>query len=164
MDAYVGFEGYTLPSGFIYKELTIIYTNGEYSHYIFEKPDNIMLSPQDQKTVRYATRHLNSINYGDGDIPYKQLGAILSKLEDCTIYTYSEIATKLIQKLLPTTVVINTQDLGLKLSKQLPDPDCFRIHINYRYCAKAKALSVKDFIEKYEQNSGSVDVQGAEQF
>ena len=155
MNAYVGLEGYTLPSGFIAKELTIIYTNSEYSHYIFEKPDNIVLSAQDAKTVRYATRHLNSINYGDGDIPYNQLGTILSKLEDFTIYTYSDIASKLLQKFLPTTVVINTQDLGQKLPKQLPDPNCFRLHQNYRYCAKAKAAEVKDFVEN-GQNSESI--------
>ena len=152
MNAYVGVEGYTLPSRYILKELAIIYPNTEYAHYLFEKPKDVVLSQQDEKTVRYATRHLNSINYADGDMPYQQLEPILLRLSDYTIYTYSEIATKLIQKFLPTTVVINTQDLGQKLSKHLPDPNCFRLHQNYRYCAKAKAAEVKDFVEN-EQNS-----------
>ena len=158
MDAYVGLEGYTIPSGFIAKELTIIYANAEYSHYIFEKPDNIVLSPQDEKTVRYTTRHLNTLSYEDGDIPYNQLGPILGKLKDFTIYTYSLVASNLIQNFLPTTVVINTQDLGQKLPKHLPDPNCFRLHQNYRYCAKAKAAEVKDFIQN-EQNSECTAVQ-----
>ena len=162
MDAYVGIEGYTLPAGYILKELVIIHPNTEYAHYLFKKPDDFVLSHQDEKTVRYATRYLNSLNYADGDTPYQQLESILQKLSDCTIYTYSEVATKLIQELLPTTVVINTQDLGQKLSKQLPDSGCFRIHLNYRYCAKAKALSIKDFIEKDEQNSGTVAEQYTE--
>ena len=155
MDAYVGLEGYTLPSGFIVKELTIIYTNAEYSHYIFEKPDNIVLSPQDEKTVRYATRHLNSLSYGDGDIPYNQLGPILGKLKDFTIYTYSLVASNLIQNFLPTTVVINSQDLGHKIPKHLPNPNCFRLHQNYRYCAKAKAAEVKDFVENGQHSESA---------
>jgi len=156
MDVYVGVEGYTLPTRFILKELAIIFPNTEYSQYLFEKPNNIVLSLQDEKTVRYATRHLNSLNYGDGDIPYIQIGPIISKLEHFNIYTYSDIASKLIQKFLPTTVVINTQDLGHKLSKQLPEPNCFRLHQNYRYCAKAKAVEVKDFVEN-GQNSESIE-------
>ena len=161
MNVCVGVEGYTLPTGYILKELAIIYPNTEYAHYLFEKPEDVILSQRDEKTVRYATRYLNSLNYADGDIPYQQLESILQKLSDCTIYTYSEVAAKLIQELLPTTVVINTQDLGQKLSKQLPDSGCFRIHLNYRYCAKAKALSIIDFVEN-EQNRRSVAEQYTE--
>ena len=148
MDVYVGVEGFTLPTRFIAKELTVIFPNTEYAHYLFEKPSDIVLTTQDEKTVRYATRNLNSLNYADGDLPYNQLGVILSRLEDFTIYTYSVIASKLIQSYLPTTVVINTQDLGHKLPKELPNSNCFRLHQNYRYCAKAKAAEVKNFIEK----------------
>ena len=158
MNVYVGVEGYTLPSGFILKELVIMFPNTEYSHYIFEKPNDIVLSPQDAKTVRYATRNLNSLNYEDGDISYNQLGTILDKLKDFTIYTYSLIASNLIQKFLPTTVVINSQNLGQKLPKHLPNPNCFRLHQNYRYCAKAKSYAVRNFIE-YEHHRRS----GAEQ-
>ena len=155
-------EGYTLPTGFIAKELAVIFPNSEYAHYLFEKPNNFVLSLTDKKTLRYATRHLNNLSYDDGDIPYNQIGPILQKLTNYSIYTYSEIVKNFIQVFLPTTVVINTQDLGYQLPKTLPDPSCFRIH-RPRYCAKAKALAVKNFIE-HGQNSGSVDVQGAEQF
>ena len=151
MDVYVGIEGYTLPTGFIAKELTIIFPNTEYTHYLFEKPVNFILSLIDEKTVRYATRHLNNLIYADGDTPYNQLGPILQKLSKYTIYTYSQIASNFIQEFLPTTIVINTQDLGHQLPKVLPDPSCFRLHCP-RYCAKAKALAVRDFVE-HEQNS-----------
>lgn len=160
MDVYIGLEGYTLPCRYIVKEMSVIFPNAEYSHYIFEKPNDIVLTAQDQTTIRYATRNLNSLNYADGDVPYNQLGVIFSKLDDFVIYTYSIIASKLIQSYLPTTVVINTQDLGHKLPKELPDPNCFRLHQNYRYCAKAKAAEVKDFVEN-GQNSESAAVQCA---
>ena len=148
MDVYIGLEGFTLPTGYIVKEMSIIFPNREYSHYIFEKPNDVMLTAQDERTVRYATRNLHNLNYADGDIPYSQLGLILSRLEDFTIYTYSIIASKLRQSHLPTTVVINTQDQGHKLPKELPDSNCFRLHQNYRYCSKAKAIEIKDFVEK----------------
>ena len=155
MDAYIGIEGYTLPTGFIAKELTVIFPNTEYTHYLFERPANFVLSQRDEKTVRYATRYLNNLIYADGDTPYNQLGPILQKLSNYTIYTYSQIASNFIQEFLPTTIVINTQDLGYQLPKILPDPSCFRIH-RPRYCAKAKALAVRDFVE---QNIESVAAQ-----
>ena len=68
MDAYIGIEGYTLPTGFIAKELTVIFPNTEYTHYLFERPANFVLSQRDEKTVRYATRYLNNLIYADGDI------------------------------------------------------------------------------------------------
>ena len=149
MDAYVGIEGFTLPSGYIIKELTILFPNTEYSHYILSKPKDIFLTAQDERTIRYVTRNLNSLNYADGDVPYEQLQTIFSRLEDFTIYTYSRIVAKSIQQYLPTTVVVNTQDLGHVLSKHLPDSNCFRLHTNYRYCSKAKSVAIKEFIEEY---------------
>ena len=115
-----------------------------------------MLTAQDEMTIRYATRNIHSLNFADGDISYDQIGVILGKLEDYFIYTYSSIAAKFIQQFLPTSVVTNTKDLGHILAESQPDPNCFRIHRDYRYCAKAKAIEVKDFIENelYTQYSG----------
>ena len=150
MNCYVGLEGFTLPIGYIIKELTIIFPNIEYNHFIFEPPKDLELSTCDQKPVRYASRHLNSISYTDGDIPYENIDPILKKITEYTVYTYSEVAAKMIQQSLPTTIVINTQDLGHQLPKELPNSDCFRLHNRFRYCAKAKAIAVKEFIETIE--------------
>ena len=153
-EVFVALEGFTLPSGYICKALTIIYPNTEYSQYIFEKPKNIKFTEQDERTVRYATTNLHSLHFCDGDIPYEQIDIIFSKLDDFTIYTYSNIAVKFIQQFLPTTVVINTQELGHKLPDRLPQSNCFRLHLNYRYCSKAKAIAVKEFMEnEYGQNT-----------
>ena len=148
MDVYIALEGFTLPSGYIVKEMTTIFPNGEYNHYIFMNPKDVTLTAQDERTVRYATKNLHGLNYADGDIPYDQFEVIFGKLTDFNIYTYSVIAVKFIQQFLPTTVVVNTQDMGHKLPKCLPDSNCFRMHKNYRYCSKSKAAEIRDFIEK----------------
>ena len=98
MDVYVAAEGYTLPCGFILKELCIFFPNGEYNHYMFKSPGDITLTATDEKTVRWATRHLNNLCYDDGDLSIEQLRVILYKLKDCTLYTYSPLVEKLIQK------------------------------------------------------------------
>jgi len=152
-EVFVGLEGFTLPSGYICKALTIIYPNTEYSQFILEKPKNIMLTEQDERTVRYATSNLHSLQFSDGDVPYDQLDVIFRKLEGYTVYTYSNTAVKFILQFLPTTVVINTQDFGHKLPTSLPESNCFRIHLNYRYCSKAKAIEVKHFCENAQTSS-----------
>ena len=152
MDVYVGAEGYTLPCRFILKELCIIFPNGEYNHYLFKSPSHITLTATDERTVRWATKCLNKLSYDDGDLSIEQLGAILYKLKDFTIYTYTSLVEKLIQNFLPTTVVINAQDMEYHLPKILPNPNCFRNH-SYRYCAKAKAIAIKNFIEKEDNDS-----------
>ena len=152
MDVYVAAEGYTLPCGFILKELCIIFPNGEYNHHLFKSPDHITLTATDERTVRWSTKNLNNLSYDDGDLSIEQLEVILYKLKDFTIYTYTSLVEKLIQNYLPTTVVINTQDMEYHLPITLPNPNCFRQH-SYRYCAKAKAIAIKNFIEKEDSDS-----------
>ena len=145
MEVYIAMEGFTLPSDFVLKELFELFPNGEYNHLLFLPPD-IALTEADKRTVRYTTKNLNNISYFDGDVPYNQLHEILSKLRDYKIYTYSEVAVKTLQSHLPMTVIINIQDMGFKMPGQPEDPCCFRIH-NHRYCAKAKGLAIKSFMD-----------------
>lgn len=146
MEVCVAIEGFTLPSRYVLKELALIFSKEEYDHFMFMRPTDFILTEADKRTVRYITYKLNNISYDDGDIPYNQIQNILRKLRQYTIYTYSDIAKKFLQECLPTTVIINTQELGLQLQKSLPNPQCFRHH-NHRYCAKAKAIAVMKFIE-----------------
>ena len=145
MEVYIGLEGYTLPSGFIVKELCVLYPNGEYSHHLFKPPSNKLLSEIERRTVRYATIHLNHISYNDGYIPYANVDEILSKYQDCQVFTYGEVSLNFLQSAMPTTVIENIQNRGFKLSAELSDPGCCRIHPP-RYCAKAKALAIKSFL------------------
>ena len=70
----------------------------------------------------------------------------IQKIKDLKVYTYSDIAVKLLQQHLPTTAIENIQDQGYKMPPQLPNSKCFRKH-NQRYCAKAKAIAIRKFVE-----------------
>ena len=144
MPVFIGIEGYTLPSGFILKELCIIYPNDDWEQYLFQSPI-VDLTEADERTIRYASKNLNGLGYSDGYIAYSQIGNTLDPVKDDTIYTYSDIAVCTLQKYLPTTVIINIQDKGFLMPKKLPDSGCFRKHCQ-RYCAKAKAIEVKKFM------------------
>ena len=146
MDVYVGVEGYTLPSGFIVKELCVMYTNNEFSHFLFEAPADYYLSDSDKTTILFTTKYLNKLSYYDGDIPYTLLSSILHKLRQYKIYTYGQTSQKLLQGFLPTTIVVNLQSSGFAMSEFLQNPECGRIH-PARYCAKAKTLAIQKFIE-----------------
>ena len=145
MSVFVGMDGYTLPNGFIMKELCVLYPNDEYNHFLFKKPDSL-LSQISERTVRYTTQHLNNLSYEDGDITYTLIPDILDKIKDLKVYTYSDIAQKFLQEILPTTTIENVQNRGYQMPAKLPDSKCFRTH-NQRYCAKAKAIAVKKFMK-----------------
>jgi hypothetical protein len=139
-------EGYTLPSGFIVKELCLLYSNWEFCHLLFKPPTNQNLSEGDRRTIRYTTTNLNQLVYHDGDVPYECLHDILTKVRLHKIYTYSDVAQRFLQHILPTAIITNIQAQGFTMPSMLPDPACFRLH-NPRYCAKAKAIAVKRFVE-----------------
>ena len=144
MSVVIGVEGYTLPSGFVMKELCMLFPNGEYNHFLFAKPD-MELTEGDLRAMRYTTENLNNLSYDDGDTPYNLIGEILEKVKDCRISTYSEISLKTLQKFLPTTLIVNVQNRGFKMPAVLPKYDCFRNH-NSRYCAKSKAFEVMKYL------------------
>ena len=145
MAVCIGGEGYTLPSGFLLKELCIMHPNNEYSHYLFKTDHCLSLTENDLRTIRYVTEKVNGLLYHDGDIPLKHLREILNRYKDNIIYTYSELMRTTIQQHLPVTVVINVQDMGYTLPRLLPDPHCFRFHC-FRYCAKSKAIAIRNFM------------------
>ena len=144
MKIIISIEGYTLTSGFIIKEICYIYQNGEYNHYLIRNPER-PLTENERRTVRYTTQHLNNLDYFEGDIPYTLIPSLLSHLRDYKLYTYSDIAVKVLQSYLPTTSIENIQDQGYKMPCILPNPGCFKMH-NPRYCAKSKALKVKRYL------------------
>ena len=149
MNAYVGIEGYTTKSGFIHKELCIYYDGEEFDHYLFKRP-GWDLTEKDMKTVRYASSQLNGLHFNDGDIPYEEFGLIPKAIAGYQIYTFSDLAVNTLRKYLPKTWKIkNIQDLGYEMPKHLPNSHCFRSHRS-RYCAKSKALEVRDFMKCFE--------------
>ena len=146
MSAYVGFEGYQTKSGFIHKELCIYYDENDYDHFIFKKPE-WEVSEKDMKSVRYCCTQLNGLKFNDGSVPYNEIETILKKIENHQIYTFSDIAVKTLKKYLPNCSKIkNIQDLGFEMPTILPFSNCFRAKHRPRYCAKAKAKEVKEFM------------------
>ena len=128
---------------------------------MFAKPSWI-LTGRDLETVRYASSQLNGLHLYDGSIPYKEIGEILQSIRGYQIYTFSDLAVKTLRKYLPDTKKIkNIQDLGFEMPKELPNSHCFRSHNvldrkhyftspRYRYCAKAKAQEVRDFMRCFD--------------
>ena len=145
MEVYVATEGFTLPCGYVVKELCIMYPNHGYEHYLLQPPVNQQLSEIDYRTIRFATKNLNNLAYHDGDIPYTCIPDILKKIRYHKIFTYSEITLRCLQEILPTTVITNIQALGFKMPSTLPGSTCVKRH-NPRYCALSKAIAVKNFM------------------
>ena len=125
----------------------IVYPNNEFDHYLMKSP-GWTLTAADKRTILYTTQNLNNLQFRDGKVPYEHLLNILDPINDTVIYTYGDAASAFLQKLLPTTVVKNLQRDGYVMPKQLPDSGCFRKHCA-RYCAKAKAIAIKDFVENH---------------
>ena len=161
MNAYVGVEGFSTKSGFILKELCIFYDGGEYDHYLFKEP-SWTLTGRDLDAVHYVSSQLNGLHLYDGSIPYKDIVGILEGIKGYEIYTFSDLAVKTLRKYLPDTETLkNIQGLGFEMPKQLPNSHCFRSHnvmdkkhsiksSRYRYCAKAKAQEVMNFMRCYD--------------
>ena len=124
MTAYIGIDGFTLPSGFILKEMCILYPNDEYDHYLF-KNRGWQLTEANRRTIRYTTKNLNNLCYEDGFIPYEQIANILDSVKDVTICTYSEIAVTILQRYLPTTVIEIHKMMGLTCLKLYLTQDAF---------------------------------------
>ena len=145
MKVFIAIEGCTLKSGFVIKEICYIYKNGDYNHFLIKNPDRLS-SESERRTIRYTTKHLNNLCYFDGDIPYDMIPSLLNHLNDAKLYTYSDIAEKVLQVYLPNTEIENIQNQGYKMPAVLPNSGCFRAHTQ-RYCAKAKALDIKKYLD-----------------
>ena len=149
MNVFIGVEGFTLPAGFIAKEICILFPNREFCHYIFKAPINPNLSAADHRTIRFTTDKLNKLSWYDGFISYETIPEIMIEFQQFRIFTYGEVVMRFIQKLLPLSVVTNTQTDGYAMPSVLPNPACCRDHPP-RYCAKAKAVAIGEFVESLD--------------
>ena len=78
----VGAEGYQLQYERIIKELTLLFSNGEFNHVLFAPPEKFHISNIDLQTIRYTTKHLNELGYQDGSVPYSFLQRISNKVSN----------------------------------------------------------------------------------
>ena len=146
-EVFVGAEGYCLSTRFIVKELSILSDDDEFDHFILSKPVDYQCTPADSVTINYVSRYINSLSFEDGDISYDILPTIIGKLKNHRIYCYGRITQKMLQSYLPTTTVIDIQEMGYRMEKTLLPRSCGRNHPS-RFCSLSKAYAIKQFIKK----------------
>ena len=77
---YVGLEGFVMKRCYVIKELSVLFDDDRRDHYRFAAPKDLSLTPDEARTVRYASRHLNGLSIYDSGIDYDQLRPILDSL------------------------------------------------------------------------------------
>ena len=144
-DSIVVFEGFQAQPSFIAKEMTVVPYDysANYQHFMFNPPENLILSPRDQRSVAYC-ENLNGLTLTDDCyLPYEMIGYILAKLSNSTIYTAGHQARDLLKYYLPYTTVIDVcSNYGFKYPLQLESVKCFKQH-SARYCSLSKAFTLK---------------------
>ena len=141
---FIAAEGFTLPGRFIVKEITLMFENGEYNHFLLEPPSDYFPTREEITTIKYTTNNIHGINYTDGTISYEKLTEILCKLHNCKVFCYGENTRSMLQSYIPFTPVVNIQQIGYKIPSSLPPGLCGRNHLG-RNCSFAKAIAVKNF-------------------
>ena len=58
-DCVVAVEGFYVSGQYVAKELTILFDENNYQHFMFNSPKNLVLSNKDIKTVK----NMNDLNY-----------------------------------------------------------------------------------------------------
>ncbi len=134
----VSVEGYSLPDGYVIKELTIMSMSGDYTHVTF-KPPPMPLSPVDQRTIDYACRYLNGLFWEEGLLPYTMLPGILETLRGAELICHGVMASTWLKKVCPNSRIRDTSTQQQKFPRTIPFwTSCGKNH-NTRYCSLHKA-------------------------
>ena len=144
-------EGYTLPTWYIIKEMTVIFENNNLQHFQFAAPTDFQPTGRDLYTIRFTTKYINEIAYSDNSLLlYPMIDCILQKLSSQTIYVAGHCAYQFLSTKLPTTRIIDVcTKHDFKYPKELPTANCFKQH-RPRYCSMAKATYVKHFMDSLD--------------
>ena len=142
-------EGFNLPSGYIVKELTIIFNDDSYQHFHFNAPKDFFPTAKDLRTINYVRRHLNGLSLSnDCLLPYTSINDILNNLTSYTIYVAGNSAHKFIMNHLPLNNIIDIcSEYDFKYPEELLPMGCFKQH-NPRYCSLSKAKYIKSIIKE----------------
>ena len=149
----VTFDGFCLPSRYIIRECTIIYSNGEFDHYRFAAPPDYQPSAEDMKAIQFTSNYLTRLPFIDNSLlPYDCVLTILQKLSNMTLYCAGNQAYHLLKNNLPLTKIVNASSrFGFSYPAVLPSANCGRRH-NPRYCSLAKAFYLRDFMRDDKVN------------
>ena len=140
-------EGFNLSSGYIIKELTILFPDDSYQHFQFNPPNDFHPTAAQWKTINYTQKHLNELTlYDNALLPYSTINDIMQKISSHTIFVAGNITQSVINEYLPLTKVIDIcTEYNFSYPKELPPANCFKQH-RPRYCSMAKATYVKNFM------------------
>ncbi len=146
----VALEGFTLPSGYLIKEMTVCLDNGEIHHFHFKSPSNFFPNENELRTIRFASRHLNQLSLHDSNLlPYNAIGIILQNIASNIVYVAGNAAYNFVTLKLPSTIVLDIcRVYGFKYPTELPDASCIKRH-RARYCSFAKCLCIKNYLDRF---------------
>ena len=149
LSVYVGVEGFTLPGRFIVKELTLMFSNGEFNHTLFEAPKDYCATTEDLVTIKYTTNFIHGLSFKEGDMPYIKLTDFIGRLDNCKVFCYGDNTRRLIQSFIPFTPVVDIRLDGYVMPTVLPSSNCGRNHAG-RNCSMSKTFAVKQYCESRE--------------
>ena len=141
-------EGFTLSRGYIVKELTILFDNGDHQHFHFKSPPDFQPTAGELRTIKFATAYLHQLPFHDQNpLPSTMIDTILKNAEPQTIIVAGHAAYNFVTDKLPCSRVIDIcKKYGFSYPKELPETHCFKRH-RFRYCALAKAQHIKRFMQ-----------------
>lgn len=64
----VTLEGFMLSTGYLVKELTVLYDLIDYQRFYFESPENFHPTISDLRTIGYTEKHLNKFSLQDNHL------------------------------------------------------------------------------------------------
>ena len=152
MDCVVAVEGYYVSGQYIAKELTILFDEGNYQHFMFNRPNNLVLTDKDEQTVEY-TQKLNGLRFADDSfLPYNVIEGILSYIQNYYIQTAGFHSKRFLKSYLPNTEVVDLCDaFNFKYPPNLQAAPCFVQHPP-RYCSLSKARTLNTAIHLFNSN------------
>ncbi|KAJ3623318.1 hypothetical protein MTP99_019551 [Tenebrio molitor] len=81
-EIFIDFQGFYASSGFIFKELAIIFNDNvsEPKHVVFKEPYEFSnLHSRDRVTAKWVTKNYHGLEWTGGDTPYDRLTEILTQ-------------------------------------------------------------------------------------
>ena len=156
MNCVVAVEGYYVSGRYVAKELTILFDENNYQHFMFNCPKNLVLTNKDKKTVEH-TEELNGLKFKNNSfLPYSNIEVILSFIKDYYIQTAGFQAKSFLKSYLPHTEVEDLcNKFDFKYPKTLQRTPCFVQHPP-RYCTLSKARTLYTAIQIFNSNFSSL--------
>jgi hypothetical protein len=81
-EIFIDFQGFYASSGFIFKELAIIFNDNvsEPKHVVFKEPYEFSnLHSRDRVTAKWVIKNYHGLEWSDGNTPYDRLTEILTQ-------------------------------------------------------------------------------------